>query len=336
MTRFLTASGLAIVASFSAGAAQALTIVPTFDASIVNSPNAAAIENNINNALQFYDKNFSSPTTVLIDFQISASVGGGQSLTSLYQQSTAQYVSTLAFVAAANPQNLVLQSAAAFAGSGNASIFPTSTLLATSAEMNAIGLSASGFLDANGGFTGNFDGIVTVNSGLNFTDTAGPNGVNATATFQHEIDEVLGIGGSGSFLDDQAQFPNTLGVLDLYRYAAPGKPSFTTATNATSYLSFDGGQTAIAQFNQSGQGDASDWSSFTSACNNGTHLVQDYAECSGGPVISLNRNSPEVTALQGIGFNLALPEPSTWALMLVGFGFIGTTLRRRSLRYHFG
>ena len=333
MGRFSTASALAsaaaIVAVFSAGAARALTIVPTFDISIVNSDNAAAIEGNINSALQFYDTTFSNPERVKIDFQISASVGGGQSQTTLYYLPVASYISRLATVAAADPQNSVLQSASAFSATGNASTHPTSNIYGTSAELTALGYNTPGGLTASGTTGGSFDGVVTVNSGLNFADTATSSQVNAISTFEHEIDEVLGIGGSGSLLDAQAQFPNSLGVLDLYRYSAPGVPSLTTSTTATSYLSFDGGVTQIGSFNQSGSGDIGDWADFGSSCVGA--LVQNYSECLGSPVISLNRASPEVVALEGIGYNLtaAIPEPATWALMLAGFGAIGGALRRR-------
>jgi hypothetical protein len=330
MRRLLAASALAIGASLAAGAAQALTIVPTFDSSITDSSNAAAIEANIDNALQFYDTTFSNPETVQIDFQISSAVAGGESETSFYQLPAAAYVDYLPRVAAASPQNAVLQSAAAFAASGNFSTRQNWTLFATAAELSAIGLNAPGQLDASGGTSGSFDGIVTVNSGLSFTDTAGPGGVNATAIFEHEIDEVLGIGGAGSLLDDQQQFPNTLGVLDLYRYSGPGTPSFTTATNATSYLSFNGGQSVVGMFNQTGVGDAGDWADFTASCSGA--LVQNYTECQGNPVVSLNRASPEVVALEGVGYNLGVPEPATWALLLTGFALIGTTLRRPRYR----
>jgi hypothetical protein len=30
-----------------------------------------------------------------------------------------------------------------------------------------------------------------------------------------------------------------------------------------------------------------------------------------------------------LDFNTAVPEPRTWALLLVGFGLVGSTLRRR-------
>ncbi|MDR6126400.1 hypothetical protein QE361_002754 [Sphingomonas sp. SORGH_AS802] len=36
-------------------------------------------------------------------------------------------------------------------------------------------------------------------------------------------------------------------------------------------------------------------------------------------------------ALENVGLVAAVPEPATWAMMLVGFAMIGSTLRRRKV-----
>ena len=41
----------------------------------------------------------------------------------------------------------------------------------------------------------------------------------------------------------------------------------------------------------------------------------------------LVKNTPEVLALQSIGYNL-IPEPATWAMLLVGFAGLGLAGRR--------
>jgi hypothetical protein len=58
----------------------------------------------------------------------------------------------------------------------------------------------------------------------------------------------------------------------------------------------------------------------------------------GSHVVDLQFNNSEGTSrswLFGVGeitFDSAVPEPSTWAMLLSGFGFIGYVLRRRVLR----
>jgi hypothetical protein len=48
---------------------HALTIIPTFDATITNDVNASTIENTINSAIQLYQARFSNPITVSIQFK---------------------------------------------------------------------------------------------------------------------------------------------------------------------------------------------------------------------------------------------------------------------------
>ncbi|QXQ08678.1 PEPxxWA-CTERM sorting domain-containing protein [Sphingosinicellaceae bacterium] len=40
--------------------------------------------------------------------------------------------------------------------------------------------------------------------------------------------------------------------------------------------------------------------------------------------------APPISFLDGVSLTAAVPEPATWGLMLVGFGAVGITARRRS------
>ncbi len=321
--------GAAAAAALVAAASQshALTINATFDSSITSLSNAAAVEATINNALQFYNQ-FSNPVTVSIDFQTGGGLGGSD--TGLFGDTYAGYTGQLAADSLLHPQNTVLQTGLSNLGSGN----HKDLIIGTTANARMLGYSGSdGFLDADGNFGGTFDGIVSLNTAImNFTGTPDAALYPANQVIQHEVDEVLGVGGPGTFVDQPfgsnpfGDGSTYMGLEDLYRYSSPGHASFTTSPTATAYFSIDGGNTDIRDFNQEGGG--SDYADWKTDCG-GTQNVQDAFGCPGTPQLALNRHSPEAIGLQSIGYDLAVPEPSAWALMIAGFGLAGATLRRR-------
>ena len=327
-------AGAVVMAAASQG--QALTIVPYFDSSITSDPNAAQIEATINNAISFYHA-FSNPVTVNIIYA-QAAVGLGANESTLYGGNQpsggiayGDYVSLLQADSAANPQNTVLQTALANLGSGN-----QLDILAPSANLRALGQDTPGAFGTDGSFGagGTYDAIVYLDptAGINYGATPVPGEYDATPVIQHETDEVLGTGGSGSMLG--SGFPDDLmGVEDLYRYSGYHTPSFTEDPTANAYFSIDGGATDIMNFNQNGLGDYADWAKTT--CEGDQNHVQDWAGCPyplDAPV-HLTLASPEVVALQAVGWDLrpggGIPEPAAWALMVGGFATAGAMLRRR-------
>ena len=266
--------------------------------------------------MQFYDNTFTNPVTVAIKFQLGG--GLGASNTTIYGDSYAGYTGALALDAAANPQNTVLQTALANLAFGN----QKDAIASTSADFRALGYSG-----APGTIPGGFDGLITLNASImNFTDTVDPALYPANPVIQHEIDEVLSAGGAGSLVTQPFNEPFTyMGAEDLYRYSGVHTASFTTDPNATSYFSYDGGVTNVRGFNQGPNGDYADW---VTDCG-GPQFVQDWQGCPGKPQIGLGLNSPEVLALEAIGYNIGVPEPSAWALMITGLGMMGAALRRR-------
>lgn len=179
-------------------------------------------------------------------------------------------------------------------------------------------------------------------SGVDFFDYfAGPDGP--------------GTGVLGYDLNDTSIFS----ALDMFRYSAPGQLDFTVGTE--SYFSIDGGQTALfgntfSTGNFQGDGNqASHWvdAEGVNAC--GPQIgIMDPTFCFGqtGFVTGL-----DLAAFDAIGWNLnvnaltyrgvstsqilrsftgaSVPEPSSWAMMIAGFGLVGAVMRRRVTKVTF-
>jgi hypothetical protein len=325
--------------------AAAVTIHPVFEASITSASNAATIETVINAAAGDIGALFSNPGTVIINFGVGTGNFLGETSTSPYGLSYSDYTSLLAFDAAAHPTNTILSSAVANLSRGN-DANGAKPIVATSAQLRvALGLSEA--LPCCSGA----DGTIMLNSALlDFTLGSVPifNGHNtiydALGTAEHEIDEVLGGGGQGSVLngiaDGIAVYRDYYGVLDLYRYAAAHTPSFTTSGSATSYLSVNGGVSAIVAFNQNSSGDYADFGPNTVCANDPAALggpvgiVQDAFSCP-NTNSSITLLSPEAKMLEAIGYDpvvSAVPEPGLLACSFIGvLGLFGVS--RRSRRY---
>ncbi|HEX7946836.1 MAG TPA: NF038122 family metalloprotease [Phenylobacterium sp.] len=211
------------------------------------------------------------------------------------------------------------------------------------------------------------DGSVTFSSTFGF-DFNPRNGIDA-GTFDfigvaiHEIGHALGFVSGVDFFDYYG-YPNGPGrgalgydlndtsifsALDMFRYSAPGTLDFRTG--GTKYFSIDGGATALfgntfatGQFNGDGR-QASHWKD-TPGCQIGNGIM-DPTFCFGqtGFVTGL-----DLAAFDAMGWNLnvnalkyrttstgnilkaylgAVPEPSTWTTMIMGFGLAGAMMRRR-------
>ena len=324
---------LALAAIAAAGSvANAMTIKPTFESSITGSQYATTIEGDINSALTFYDQNFINPINVNIAFTITPSASYlGQSNSTIYSPAYATYKAYMLANAAAN-NNTIERTAYNNLGYGNDSTGAES-LSVTSADMRAISgdSSYSGGLDAAGNVNtgGTYDGIITLNA-AKLSGFGGSGSYSAGRVIQHEVDEVLGIGGAGSTLSS-SNTATTYGPMDLFRYSSRHTPSYTTDSNATSYFSINGGTTNIVNFNQNpgtnGQtgGDFGDWSSEGTT---GNYVQLAFTSSSQGSA-SVSLTSPEGIALQAVGYDAATPEPSSLALSAALLCGMWVTLRRR-------
>lgn len=293
----------AVTAVTPATAGAGLIIDATFDSSITNSPDAAAIESAINAAISQLQSLFSDPIRVSILFRYSTTAPNGSAL-------GANFVAESNYVVYGPPWQTYIDALRADAKTNNDSTanasLPVSALTAnikmTGANGRALGFSTQPAMSATGtvgtGFP--YDGIVTLNaaSPLQFTRPASANNFDAQRFTEHEIDEILGLGShiGSSTTDYRPQ--------DLFSWSASGVRS--QATTGSRYFSIDGGKTFIIGFNQKAGYDYGDW--LSSACPQANPYVQNAIGCP-GQSSDATGTSPEGVNLDVVGYDLASGVP---------------------------
>jgi hypothetical protein len=297
--------GYSDVMSVTTAAPAGLIIHPTFDSSITNNPNAAAIEAMINRAISICESLFSDPITIQIRFRYSTTAPNGTPL-------PAGTVSRSDFVIYSIPWSTFINALRADARTSNdnhanASL-PGNALSANfkpaSADGRAVGLNTPPAMFANGtvGNGGPYDGIVTLNSSKPFRFIRPPsaNYFDAQRATEHEMDEVIGLGSrlntNGSDLRPQ----------DLFSWSSSGVRNLTSS--GTRYFSVNGGATNIVNFNQNANGDFGDW--LSEACPQTHPYVQNAFSCT-GQSSDIAVTSPEGINLDVIGYDLVgAPTPT--------------------------
>jgi len=286
-------------------ATTGLVIHPTFDSSITNNPNSAAIQATINRAISFHESLFADPITIQIRFRYSTTTPDGHPLPMgtlartdlvLYPIPWSTYISALRADARSSNDSQANASLPASALSSN--------IRPSSAGGRAVGLDTPPAMFANGdvGQGGPYDAVVTLNSALpfQFSRPPGPGNFDAQRSIEHEVDEAIGLGshlgGNGSDLRPQ----------DLFSWSAPGGRNISTS--GTRYFSVNGGVNDIVNFNQDPDGDFGDW--FSEDCPQTHPYVQNAFGCA-GQFSDISATSPEGINLDVIGYDPAHTGPAT-------------------------
>jgi hypothetical protein len=275
-----------------------LVIHPTFDSSITNNPNAAAIQATISRAISFHESLFADPITIQIRFRFSTTTPDGMHLPMgtlartdlvLYRISWSNYISALRADAKSSNDT---QANANLPGTAlSANIRPSS------AGGRAVGLDTppAMFADGSVGQGGPYDAIVTLNSAapFQFSRPPSPGNFDAQRSIEHEVDEAIGLGsrlgGNGNDLRPQ----------DLFTWSSPGNRNISTS--GTRYFSIDGGVNNIVNFSQDPDGDLGDW--FSEQCPQTHPYVQNAFGCA-GQYSDISATSPEGINLDVIGYDL--------------------------------
>ncbi len=289
-------------------ATTGLIIHATFDSSITNNPNAAAIEAMIHRAISIYESLFSDPVTIQIRFRYSTTAPNGTALPAgvvsrsdwvYYPLPWSTYIDSLRADAATSNDNVANASLP-----GNAL---STYITPSSANGRAVALNTPTAMFANGtvGQGGPYDGIVTLNSARPFQfirPTSGGN-FDAQRMTEHEIDEVIGL---GSHLNISGTYSGDFRPQDLFSWSSAGHRNISSS--GTRYFSINGGTTNIVGFNQNPSGDFGDW--LSTACPQVHPYVQNAFSCT-GQSSDVTASSPEGINLDVIGYNLAnAPTPT--------------------------
>jgi choice-of-anchor C domain-containing protein len=199
---------------------------------------------------------------------------------------------------------------------------------AIAVSLAAFAAPASAVTITNGSFeSGVNPGVFTTLSAGDTTSITGwkvePNGVDYVGSYWQAEDGNRSIDLSGNDKGGISQMLSGLTVGAIYdvTFWLAGNPDGGGSIK-TAVVSDNGTQASVFNFSQVGN----------TRVNMGW-LQQDFrftaASSTANLVFSSTLNNPYGPALDNVSISGGVPEPATWALMIIGFGGIGAALRRR-------
>jgi len=323
------------LAGLAATSANAFTITPIWDASVTNSGIGPTIQAAFTQAAQFFQSTYTDPINVNIVVDWGSvgpftgfPVSGGAS----YANYNTGYAYNTVYTALTNDA----KSAADLTSINTGTVAlnnptPLATFMLPTAQAKALNMAysyASSIWAPYTGFNGatnNVDGWVTFGSNTNnwFFNPANlaSNKDDFIGTAEHEISEVLG---RVCNLGNTNFYQNSM-VYDLFRYSGSGARNFTTNYTGNSvYFSIDNGTNNLSFFNGNGgtNGDLADWA---------VHNPADAYDWTGPAGVTNVISQADITALDVIGYDINVPEPSPTNLLATALFTIATfRLRRRA------
>ena len=243
---------------FSSGVAPThLTIVPTFDASVTSSPEAAQIEAAFTDAISAFETTYSDPITVDVNV-----VWGVTGLGASNQELFGFGYNTVRSALVSNATSADQLSAAGELPSVDPITAPTRAagFYLPLPEAMALGLLPADCF-SSGQPCATYAPTITLNAAAAWTFDPNNRAVNGTYDFigvaEHELSEILG---RISTLSSASTYAPS--IEDFFRYTAPHVASYVPWVTG-GYLSVDDGVTSLAPFNSLAQGDAADYASST-------------------------------------------------------------------------
>lgn len=262
-------------------------------------------------------------------------------------QAVANLTSTapLTFVTNEPPVSGAIDSRTRFLDNNNS--FDNNNIQINTAQLKAMGLAPTYAANNPGGRDGSVSFSTAFNWDFDRSDGIAAGAFDFIGVAAHEIGHALGFRSGVDLADVNAlpgvALPGARGlnniawgtVHDLYRYGTfNGSNVLDWSINSPSCHSIDGGNTCTGLLSTGRlNGDlrqASHWKD-DAITNNLIGLMDPTATGFGGSRPFQTLTQADFIAFDVMGYDLisaAVPEPSTWAMMIVGFGFVGAAARR--------